>query len=428
VQGKGNPTRQRLLVWSETYRVGGSDRFLVDLLGGIGESIEVVLAGNRNDELGGWLARRLATPPARTTLPIANLVDSPLARLRARATEPAPVPLAEESPAQPTASAVAIGTAALRYRAAAVNYVRLRRLLERLRPAALLVNNGGYPGAESCRVISLAARRADVPTIVHFVHNMAYPPAWPAAAERRFDLAVDRAVTTWATAADRAGDALAQRRGLPRERVETAYYGIPDGGVTLQDGARAALREELGFGPADLGVVVVAAFERRKGHDVLLHALTRVAPDVRAAFVGRGEQEPALRQLVHSLGLADRVRFTGWREDVPKLLASADALVLPSLGNECLPYAILEAMQQRLPVVATRVAGIPEEVEDGVTGTIVAPNDVGALATAIAELAADRPRAAALGEAGAARQRRMFSRDAMVERLLHLLRIGRSRR
>lgn len=422
MRGNANATRDRVLIWSETYRVGGSDRFLVDLLGGLDGSVDVILAGNRNAELDAWLARQLPGLPARTTLPIANLVASPLARLRARTAPAAAVPLAEESPRDPAASPVAIATAFLRYRAAAVNYVRLRRLLARVRPTAVLLNNGGYPGAESCRVLSIAARHAGVPRIVHFVHNMAYPPAWPAAAEQRYDRAVDRSVTAWATAADRAGDALAQQRGIPRKRVETVYYGIAAERVALGDEARAALRRELGFGPDDLGIVVVAAFERRKGHDVLLRALAQARGDARVALVGRGEEEAAVRRLADELGVADRVRFTGWREDVASVLAAADALVLPSLGNECLPYAILEAMHQGLPVVATRVAGIPEEVDDGITGIVVAPGDAEALAAAMTELAADRPRAEALGRAGAARQRELFARDVMVTRVLDLLR------
>src|SRR5439155_10660208 len=111
------------------------------------------------------------------------------ARARRRVSPPAAV-LADAVDAGARANPLAVATAAMRYRAAAVNYVRLRRLFARERPRALLLNNGGYPGGESCRVAALAGRAAAVPVIVQFVHNMAYPPAWPGRAERAYDAKV----------------------------------------------------------------------------------------------------------------------------------------------------------------------------------------------------------------------------------------------
>jgi glycosyltransferase involved in cell wall biosynthesis len=116
------------------------------------------------------------------------------------------------------------------------------------------------------------------------------------------------------------------------------------------------------------------------------------------------------------------VRFLGRRADVPAILAASDALVLPSLANECLPFAILEAMSAGLPVVGTDVAGIPEEIADGETGYVVPPGDADALAAAIGRLADDPARARAMGEAGRRRAAAEFAVDRMVEQVTEIWR------
>jgi glycosyltransferase involved in cell wall biosynthesis len=98
---------------------------------------------------------------------------------------------------------------------------------------------------------------------------------------------------------------------------------------------------------------------------------------------------------------------------VDRILAAADALVLPSIGNECLPYAILEAMAHGLPVISTDVAGIPEQVVDGETGRVVPPADPRALSEALQETLADSGRARAMGAAG----RRRLEREFTIERM-----------
>jgi glycosyltransferase involved in cell wall biosynthesis len=413
--------RPRVLIWTESYWVGGSDRFVLDIVEGLADHAEVRLAGNPLPALDALLARRVPWVLPRITVPVANLVNSPLARMRGRFA-PARPELADDLPERPSATPAAIAGAALRYRAACVNHLRLTRLLRRLRPDVLLVNNGGYPGGESCRIIVPAARSAGVPRVVQFVHNMAYPPWWPAAGELRLDQRVDAATDLWLTAAERARAALAERRGIPAEHIRTVYYGIHEPPGPRPEFDPAALRADIGFMPGTPGILVVAAFERRKGHAVLVEALRRVASPVRVALAGSGPDESAVRELVTMHGLADRVRFLGWRDDVDDLMRVADLFVMPSLANECLPYAILEAMAHGLPVIGTDVAGIPEEIQHGVTGEVVAPGDAGALAAAIVRLAGDADRARAMGEAGRERQVRYFSRERMVALVLAALR------
>ena len=119
-----------------------------------------------------------------------------------------------------------------------------------------------------------------------------------------------------------------------------------------------------------------------KDHATLLRALARL-PAARVAIAGRGDQEEPLRRLAAELGLSDRVHLLGLRDDVETVFAAADVFVQPSL-SEGLPLAVLEAMANGLPVVATRVGGIPEAVVDGKTGLLVPPGDPAALAAALA--------------------------------------------
>ena len=428
-------TPLRVLVYSETYQVGGCDRMLADLAAHFDpEAVELTFAGNAHPDMDDYLAGRVPGFTGRDEIPVANMREPLLGKVAhrlgvsARARDPEAARPWEEAEAEggaPAPSAlqrVEIATStAQRLTQDARNLRALRALVRRRRPDVLHANNGGYPGAESVRIAPLAARREGVPS-VQFVHNMAFPMGPPRAVERTLDGRVDRSVNGWVTAALRASEALAARRGIPRERIQTVHYGVPLP-VPAQDAAQA--RADLGFPPSEVGVLVVAAFEPRKGHSVLVDALDRMAdtgatPHV--AFVGVGSQRDAIEERVRKLGLDDRVRFLGWRRDVDRLMQASDILALPSLGMECLPYAILEAMSHGKPVVGTDVAGIPEMIDDGVTGAVVPPGDAEALAGALSRLAGDPETRAKQGAAGRARIEREFTIGAMASNMEKLWR------
>jgi glycosyltransferase involved in cell wall biosynthesis len=140
-------------------------------------------------------------------------------------------------------------------------------------------------------------------------------------------------------------------------------------------------------------VGVVARLEAEKGHRTLIDAW----PDVLAAVpnawllvIGEGSERDALEAEAATLGVSERVVFTGRREDVPAVTAALDVSVLPSY-REAQGLSVLEAMALSRPVVASKVGGIPEMIEDGVTGLLVPPNDCEALAAAIVRLLTDHP-------------------------------------
>jgi glycosyltransferase involved in cell wall biosynthesis len=152
-------------------------------------------------------------------------------------------------------------------------------------------------------------------------------------------------------------------------------------------------------------VVYVGRLVPQKGVYALVEAASRLrTPAADVVFVGDGPGRPRLERLIRTLGVEERVHITGFipHEQVPAVLASADLLVLPSVYEE-LGTVLVEALQAGLPVVATRVGGIPEVVEDGVTGLLVPAQDPAALAEAIDRALRDRAMAGRFRSAAAER-------------------------
>ena len=149
-------------------------------------------------------------------------------------------------------------------------------------------------------------------------------------------------------------------------------------------------------------VGVVARLEAEKGHRVLLEAWPLVLdehPEAWLLVVGEGSERNSLEAQAGSLGISDHVVFTGRREDVPAVTAALDVAVLPSY-REAQGLSVLEAMALSRPVVASNVGGIPEMIEDGVTGLLVPPGNRDALADAINHLLSDHPFADMLAKRG----------------------------
>lgn len=161
-------------------------------------------------------------------------------------------------------------------------------------------------------------------------------------------------------------------------------------------------------------LTIIARLTEQKGHRVLLDALVR--PDLAQAHllvVGDGPLREALERQAASLGLSARVRFVGARRDLGNILAATDVFVMPSFW-EGLPLAMVLAMGAGLPVVATRVAGIPEVVQDGVTGLLVPPDDSSELGAALSRVVNDDTTRVLLGQAARTFVRPRFGVDRYV--------------
>ena len=188
------------------------------------------------------------------------------------------------------------------------------------------------------------------------------------------------------------------RRGVP---VSLIYNGVDLERYNHQQPC-CTLHEDYSI-PEDAQIVgVIARLEAEKGHRTLLEAWPLVLaaqPRAWLLIVGEGSERDSLEAEAASLGISDRVVFTGRREDVPAVTAALDVSVLPSY-REAQGLSVLEAMALGRPVVASRVGGIPEMIEDGVSGLLVPPNDREALASAIVRLLADHPFADMIAKRG----------------------------
>jgi glycosyltransferase involved in cell wall biosynthesis len=218
-------------------------------------------------------------------------------------------------------------------------------------------------------------------------------------------------------AVSRAIAAVLRGAGLAEARIRVVYEGVPD--RPAQAGGRAAL-STLGVPEGAPVVGNVAALTDHKDHATFLAAAARVAAardDVRFVIAGDGERRSALEAQARELGLAERVAFAGFRDDLDRLIPAFDVFCLSS-QMEGLGTSLLDAMAFARPVVATRAGGIPEAVQDGVTGRLVPVRDPEALAGALLDVLADPARAAALGAAGRRRYQAEFTADRMVEQTL----------
>ena len=250
---------------------------------------------------------------------------------------------------------------------------RMYAELRRSDPDVVHINNGGFPGAISCNATAIAARIAGVPS-VYVVNNLAYPYR---TLGRLIDYPVDRlvahSVDLFVTGSSAAADALrgVLRLDPSRQRV------VPNAVVRRAPRSSVAeTRVALGVSAGARVVLVVARLEERKGHRYLFEAMARLPSsfdDVVLVVAGDGPERAKLEALAEHLHIAYRLRMLGDHPDPWALYATADVVVLPSIGHEDFPIVILEAMAAGRPVVATRVAGAPDQVADGVTGYIVAP-------------------------------------------------------
>jgi glycosyltransferase involved in cell wall biosynthesis len=261
-----------------------------------------------------------------------------------------------------------------------------------------------------------AARVAGVPVVVTAEMAVDY---W----KGRTELAIDRRLARWTDCVVGNSEAVVafyRQNGIPEDRLAMIPSGIGDEEPPTVDPAE--VRTEFGW-PGDAPLVLFAGrLAQQKGVDDLLAALDllqHIRPDVRTLIVGDGPLRQRLEDLTRAYRLDGAVRFLGHSDDVPRLLAAADLLVLPSL-YEGLPNVVLEAMRFRKPVVATAAPGTTELVQDGRTGLLVPMQHPPSLTQAIRLVIEDPDLARRLGAAGRARVETDFRAETMVARFAEL--------
>jgi Glycosyltransferase len=269
---------------------------------------------------------------------------------------------------------------------------------------------------KSTVVARLLARRLGLPLLVH-VHDVKLPPFALRlanrllAGENDLGLCVSQAVVPVAVGG----------YAIRPDHAHVVHTGIHLGPYqSLGERARAEMRAELGIGPDEPVLAMVARMYREKGHREMLRimrSVARVHPDARLLLAGDGPERRACEALARELGVREAVRFLGARRDVARVLAASDVLVVPS-QSEGLGRAPIEANLVGLPVVAFATGGLREVIEHPDDGVLVPEGDLDAFARAVSGLLA-RPTLhdERLRQARAQRAADRFGIDAHVRRL-----------
>ena len=266
----------------------------------------------------------------------------------------------------------------------------------------------------------LSAKLARVPVIVHTVHGFAFhhqEPPWRRCLFRNLErlasrwcdkmIFISRPLADWAIR-ENIGQASKMTRiysGIEMHRFHP-----------VSEEEKKRLRREWGLGEVDAVIGMVSKLWDGKGHALLIRAFKEIRkekPQARLVIVGEGYLMESLKALVNQLDLSDSVVFTGFLEDVPRIIATFDVAVLPSYF-EGMGRVLLEAMAMEKPVVGTRVGGIPDLIEPGLNGYLVKPGSERELASAVLTILNDPGLAARMGEEGRKRMTDRFSADTMV--------------
>ena len=241
--------------------------------------------------------------------------------------------------------------------------------------------NGGYPGTDSCRAAVLVAKIKKSTVIVMSVLSISRSRRWYLAIFELFiDSMVGKAVTYFHVNSMAARDALISKRGFSALKIVNIYTGIDTSAPLVKKTVKQNTHMNIG---------TISALMPLKGHVYLIEAAKLVqerygrSRTFKYLIIGGGGYQKRLEELASALNVRDSFCFCGRHPDsVDAILSDIDIFVFPSL-QESFPYAILEAMASGLPIIASNVGGIPEQIVDRETGLLIPPSDSRAIADSI---------------------------------------------
>jgi len=304
------------------------------------------------------------------------------------------------------------------------NFLRLYLFFKKQNPDILHINNGGYPAAPSCLVAVFSAKAAGIKHIVFNVNNLAQPQK--SVLDKLVDKYIEKNVSCFITASAMARAKLMENRGFPPDKVVQIFNAMGKESVVK---SREALLADFGVTPDKFVLVTVALLTERKGQIVLLKALydlqwrnVQIFNKLMLFLVGDGEDRGKLENFIKEHRLTDKVIMTGFRSDYYDIINAADLFILPSLRNEDMPLVILSAMGLGKAVVSSKVAGIVEEIRDGVDGVLLDPAALHTLPLVIEELYGNRTLRDRYGESAKQRYRDLFSMEKVVAAYISIYR------
>jgi glycosyltransferase involved in cell wall biosynthesis len=286
---------------------------------------------------------------------------------------------------------------------------RLARVLRELEPDLIHAHDPHAVSMASMALSTLSDRRRPVLVIARRVDFHLKRNAFSRWKYKQVDAAI---------CSSNAIRAMVVEDGIDNACAFTVYEGVQVDRIGAQP--VTDVHKELWLTPGAPVVGNIAALVPHKGQRYLIDAaptVVRAMPDTQVLIFGEGELRPALLRQIKHLGLEHHVRLVGFRPDILSLLKGLDLFVMSSI-SEGLGTSILDAMAASKAVVATTTGGIPEVVEDGVTGVLVPPHNAPALAEAILRLLKDAPLRRRMGEAGLARVHGQFNVDRMIDETL----------
>jgi glycosyltransferase involved in cell wall biosynthesis len=295
-----------------------------------------------------------------------------------------------------------------------VTLIKLYRLFRDWRPDIVHTHT-----AKAGTVGRLAARLARVPVVIHTFHGHVFHDYFGPLQARAF-IRIERFLASLSDQIVAVSEG--QRRELAAyglaslDKIAVVPLGFELDALLKCESLRGQLRRELGISEGTPLVGIVARLAAIKNHRLFLDAARLVVEAGQEAVflvVGDGELRAELEAYVAELGLAERVIFTGWRRDLPRIYADLDVVALSSL-NEGTPVSLIEAMAAARPVVATRVGGVPDVVFDKESGYLVQSKDTEELARGLLDLLRAPDRAGEMGLAGRAAVHPKYASETLL--------------
>jgi glycosyltransferase involved in cell wall biosynthesis len=317
----------------------------------------------------------------------------------------------------------------VRYAFFIYNIFMLRKiLLMENNPDRLMVINGGYPGADSCRAAGISwGIFSKKPYSIHNYHNLAKKPIWfflPH--EYIIDRLLTRFTKVYVTVSRTSAESMSIRPIIYRKsRPMYIYNGIDI--MPEQDRADYGnVRSELGIADESPLCLILATYEPRKGHYFLFKAFKIVLGEVPNAHLlvcgyGFPDEVKQVRKYVDELELNKNVHLMDFRSDISNLLLNTDVLLVSSQSFESFGFTSVEAMAHHVPVVATNIGGIPEVVVNNEGGYCVDSNDTNAFAESIIKLLKDENLRKEQGNKGFQRYKKYFTAKRMAKEYAALI-------
>jgi len=304
------------------------------------------------------------------------------------------------------------------------NIFKLFIIFRRVKPDILHINNGGYPGAYSCISAVFAAKFARINKIVFVINNIITPYNNVLRyIDKPFDKFVKNNVSIFLTGSKYAGNKIRDLWNLPKEKV----INIPNTVLPrpLVE-PKEMIFKRLGISSSNIILGNIALLEPRKGQKYLIEALADIRDkfdnfkNVILIIEGTGNQKKYLEKLMADLKLEKNVLFLENEKNIFDIINIFDVFILPSIEYEDFPNVTLEAMSLGKPIIGTNIAGIPEQIKNGINGFVVEPKNVKSLSEAILRLIQCKEKRIKMGAKSFDRFNKFFSYDKIINNYINL--------